>query len=70
MCMHVSWQADKIIFPLSMPTSDKFAKSIAYVGPSLWNSLDPEEQFTNDANTFKITLKRRLLESEAALYTA
>lgn len=61
-------QSDKLIFKLVKPMSEKYAKSLAYIGPKLWNELSPEEQLINDADTFKRTLKKRLSESELALY--
>lgn len=61
-------QMEKITFSPNTPTTDKFANSLAYTGPTLWNNLSSEEQFLRDAQSFKNVLKKRLLESEKALY--
>lgn len=62
-------QTEKIIFTPPTPKTDKFAKSIAYIGPTTWNALSSEEQFTEDPVAFKNKIKIRLLNAESETYT-
>lgn len=43
-------------------------KSIAFVGPTLWNDLTSEEMFIQDHSLFKKALKNRQFISEQAQY--
>lgn len=61
-------QSEKIIFTRPMLHSEKFAKSIAFVGPSLWNDLTSEEMFIQDHLSLKKAVKNRLFISEQAQY--
>lgn len=58
----------KLNFNLARPVHSKFNKSHCYVGRKLWNDLSADDQNLPDVDSFKRRLKRRLLETELALY--
>lgn len=64
----ITRQASKIALKVEHPNLEKFRKSFVYMGPTLWNRLSAEEQYTNDLDLFTRNLKRKLLDIERALY--